>query len=207
MGRKGWAGSPPADDGQAVARIVASTVRLVQEHGATGTTLSAVAEDVGITRRTLYRYFEGVDNLFAAVGDHAFATYQARLAAATEHLRDPAGLAVESVAWIIETMADEPLLTLLLDVGHTQTFTRTMLSPEIVASCRGILLQRRVDWSAVAPTEQAMDELVEYLLRLIQSLVIAPPEPPRSPADLRRFLARWIEPALSRPTASPPAAG
>lgn len=196
MGRKGWAGSPPADDDAAVARIVASTVRLVQERGAAATTMSAVAEDLGITRRTLYRYFEGVDDLFSAVGDHAFATYQSRLAEATEDLTVPADLAVESVAWILETIAHEPLLTLLLEVGRTETFTRAMLSPEIVTRCREILLQRHVDWSTVAPTDRDLDELVEFLLRLIQSLVIAPPQPPRSPAELRAFLRRWIEPAL-----------
>lgn len=195
MGRKGWAGSPPVDDAAAVARIIDATVRMVSERGAAGTTLSAVAEDLGITRRTLYRYFAGVDDLFAAVGDHAFATYQTRLVAATEHLTEPADLAVESVAWIVETIVHEPLLTLLIEVGHTETFSRTMLSPEIVAMCREILLQRHVDWSTVATTETDLDELVEFLLRLVQSLVIAPV--PRSPVELRSFVRRWVAPALS----------
>lgn len=198
MGRKGWAGSPPADDAAAVERIIDATVRMVQERGAAATTLSAVADDLGITRRTLYRYFAGVDALFAAVGDHAFTTYRTRLAAATEHLRDPAELAVESVAWIVETMASEALLTLLLEVGHTEAFTRTMLAPEVVATCREILLQRRVDWSTVAPSERDLDDLVEFLLRIIQSLVIAPSQPSRTPAELRAFLQRWIAPALER---------
>lgn len=194
MGRKGWAGSPPADDKEAVERILAATVDLVTRYGAAATTLSAVADELGITRRTLYRYFDGVDDLFRTVGDRAFASYQEQLATATAHLTDPADLAVESVAWIVESIPNEPLLTLLLDVGHAETFTRAMLAPEVVARCREILLQRNVDWTPVAPTEHAMDELVEFLLRVVQSLLLAPPE--RSGAELRAFLRRWMGPAL-----------
>jgi AcrR family transcriptional regulator len=196
VGRRGWGGTPPLDDDEAVARIVEATVRLVQSNGAPATTMSAIADELGITRRTLYRYFDGVDDLFRVVGDRAFATYQERLEAETAHLIDPAALAVESVARIIETLATEPLLTLLLAVGHTETFTRAMLSAEIVTRCREILLSRRVDWSTVAPDADALDELVEFLLRLIQSMVIAPSEPARSPAELRAVLGRWIGPVL-----------
>jgi hypothetical protein len=46
-------------------------------------------------------------------------------------------------------------------------------------------------------TEETLDELVEFLLRIIQSMVIAPREPPRSGTELRTFLRRWITPAIS----------
>ena len=42
-----------------------------------------------------------------------------------------------------------------------------------------------------------VDELVEFLLRIIQSMVVAPPEAPRSGAELRAYLRRWVGPAIS----------
>ena len=198
MGRKGWAGSPPADDADAVRRILATTVAHVQERGATGTTMSAVAEELGVTRRTLYRYFASLDDLFRAVAEQAFVTYEARLERATAEISDPAEYAVEAVAWIVETLPSEPLLTLLLEVGHTDAFTTSMMAPEVITTCREFLLQRPVDWSTVAAGEAEMDELVEYLLRVIQSLLISPPRPPRTSTDLRAFLRRWLAPALQR---------
>ena len=197
MGRKGWAGSPPTDDADAVRRIVDATVAQVQQRGPAAVTMSAIAEDLGVTRRTLYRYFASIDDLFKAVAEQAFLTYETRLAQATADISDPGEYAIEAVAWIVETLPGEPLLTLLLEVGHTDSFTASMMAPEVIANCREFLLQRRVDWSTVAPTEQALDELVELLLRLIQSMVIAPPQPARTGAELRRFLRRWLEPALS----------
>jgi len=198
MGRKGWGGSPPADDAAAVERILAVTVEHVQERGAAATTMSAIAEDLGVTRRTLYRYFASLDDLFRAVAQRAFVTYEARLETATAEIADPAEYAVEAVAWIIETLPSEPLLTLLLEVGHTEAFTTSMMAPEVIVTCREFLLQRPVDWSSVAADEAEMDELVEYLLRVIQSLLISPPQPPRTSTDLRTFLRRWLAPALHR---------
>ena len=32
---------------------------------------------------------------------------------------------------------------------------------------------------------------------MIQSMVIAPPEPPRSSAELRAYLRRWVGPAVN----------
>lgn len=42
-----------------------------------------------------------------------------------------------------------------------------------------------------------IDELVEFLLRIIQSMVIAPAELPRDGRALRAFLHRWVGPALT----------
>jgi hypothetical protein len=47
---------------------------------------------------------------------------------------------------------------------------------------------------------RTIDELVEFLLRIIQSVVIAPHDPPRSGAELRAYLHRWIGPALAART-------
>ena len=59
MGRKGWAGTPPADDAEARKRIIDAALRLVDRRGAAQTTVSDIADALGITRRTVYRYFAG----------------------------------------------------------------------------------------------------------------------------------------------------
>ena len=63
--------------------------------------------------------------------------------------------------------------------------------------CRDILQHTHIDWAALGYDDHTIDELVEFLLRIIQSMVIAPPEPPRSSAELRAYLRRWIGPALT----------
>ena len=67
-----------------------------------------------------------------------------------------------------------------------------MLTPSVIARCRSILQHTHIDWAALGYDDATIDELIEFLLRIIQSMVIAPPDPPRSNADLRTFLRRWV---------------
>jgi len=198
MGRKGWAGTPPADDDDARKRIIDAALTCIERRGAGLTTLSRVADSLGITRRTVYRYFANTEDLFSAAAEVALGSFVARIEAATSEIHDAAGQLVEIVAFIIERLPDEPLLTFLLDNDRTNQFSRRMLVPDVIARCRIILRHSRIDWAALGyRTDADLDGLVEFLLRIIQSMVIAPVEPARDSEALRAFLHRWIGPALT----------
>jgi AcrR family transcriptional regulator len=197
MGRKGWAGAPPADDHEARKRIIDATLRIVDSRGAGQTTVSDVADALGITRRTVYRYFAGTEDLFTAAADTALQGFVADVEKITADM-DVAEQLVEVVAYIIERLPREPQLTLLLANDRSNSFSRSMLAPGAIARCRTMLQQTHIKWTTLGFDDTTIDELVEFLLRTIQSMVIAPPEPPRSSAELRAYLHRWIGPALVR---------
>jgi AcrR family transcriptional regulator len=196
MGRKGWAGSPPADDTEARKRIVDAAVRSVERRGPAGTSVAEIATDLGITRKTFYRYFGGTEELFMAVSEVALDRWIAQLDAATGWIEDPGDLLVETVANIVETIPRDPLLSLLLATGHTAVFSEQMLAAESIAQARAILLSRRVDWPALGLDDEALDELVEHLIRVTHSMIVVPPDPPRTGTELRAYLRRWAVPAL-----------
>lgn len=197
MGRKGWAGSPPADDAEARKRIVDAALSCVERHGPAETSLSDVADTLGVTRRTVYRYFATTEDLFGTAADVALQGFVADIEAITSDIDDVTGHLVEVVAHIIERLPEEPLLTLLLANDRTNQFSRRMLHAAVIARCRIILEHTRIDWATLGYTDQELDQLVEFLLRIIQSMIIAPPDPPRSGPQLRAFLHRWIGPALA----------
>lgn len=199
MGRKGWAGAPPSDDVDARKRIVHATLQLVDRHGAEQTTLSAVAEALGITRRTIYRYFANIEELLAAVAEHALGSFVTQIEVTTADL-DVTSQLIEVVAFIIERLPHEPQLALLLANDRTNQFSRSMLTPAEITRCRMVLHHSKIDWDALGYTDGDIDELVEFLLRIIQSMVIAPIQPPRTGPELRRYLRRWVGPALTQRT-------
>ena len=196
MGRKGWAGSPPADDAEARKRIIDAALRLVDRRGAAQTTVSDIAEALGITRRTVYRYFTGTEELFTAVAEVALDSFVAQIDQLVAD-SDVASQLVEVVAHIIERLPHEPQLVLLLANDRSNMFSRAMLTPDVIGRCRTILHHAQIDWKQLGFDEGTIDELIEFLLRIIQSMVIAPPDPPRSSAQLRAYLHRWLGPALS----------
>ena len=200
MGRKGWAGAPPLDDDDARKRIIDAALTCIERQGPAQTTLSDVAEALGVTRRTVYRYFASTEELFLSAADVALNGFVANIENITSEFDDVAGQLVDVVAYIIEQLPEQPLLTLLLENDRANQFSRRLLQPVVIARCRVILQHTRIDWTALGYTENDIDELVEFLLRIIQSMVIAPADPPRTGPQLRAYLRRWIGPALnSRP--------
>ncbi|MDY6995519.1 MAG: TetR/AcrR family transcriptional regulator [Actinomycetota bacterium] len=198
VGRKGWAGTPPQHDDDARKRIIDAALTCIERRGPGQTTLSDVADAVGITRRTVYRYFATTEDLFSAAAEVALGSFVARIEAVTTDIDDAAAQLVELVAFIIERLPDEPLLTFLLDNDRTNQFSRRMLAPEVIVRCRTMLRHSRIDWTELGyHRDSELDGLVEFLLRIIQSMVIAPVEPARDGAALRQFLHRWVGPALS----------
>ncbi|WP_319456359.1 MULTISPECIES: TetR/AcrR family transcriptional regulator [unclassified Mycobacterium] len=196
MGRKGWAGAPPADDDEARKRIVDATLRIMDSPGAAQTTVSDVADALGIARRTVYNYFSSTEELFAAVAELSLQGFVADAKSIIADLDVTAQL-VEVVAYAIERLPREPQLALLLANDRSHTFSRTMLASSEIARCREFLQQAHIDWAALGYDDQTVDELAEFLLRIIQSMVVAPPESPRSGAELRAYLRRWIAPAFA----------
>jgi AcrR family transcriptional regulator len=196
MARKGWGGSPPADDAEARKRIIDTALRLVDRQGAARTTVSDIADALGITRRTVYRYFTGTDELFAAAAESALGSFVTQIDRIVADM-DVTGQLVEVVAYIIERLPQEPQLALLLANDRSNIFSRAMLTPDVIARCRAVLHHAQIDWDQLGFDDPMIDELVELLLRMIQSMVIAPPDPPRSGLELRAYLHRWIGPALA----------
>lgn len=196
MGRKGWGGAPPANDEEARKRIIDTTVRIMDRRGAAQTTVSDIADALGIARRTVYNYFISTEELLTAAAEVALQGFVADVKSIIADLDVTAQL-VEVVAYIIERLPREPQLALLLTNDRSNTFSRAMLATTEIARCREFLQQAHIDWEALGYDDRTVDELVEFLLRIIQSMVVAPPESPRTGSELRDYLRRWIGPALT----------
>jgi AcrR family transcriptional regulator len=69
--------------------IVHTAVALVVEHGLHSVTMSQIAEQTGIGRATLYKYFPDVDAILVAWHDRHVADHLERLAEVRDRARDP----------------------------------------------------------------------------------------------------------------------
>ena len=199
MRTHGWAGQPPRDDAEARRRIVRAARNRLVEVGTTST--SEVAEILGVTRQTVYRYFATTEDLLNAAAMDAVADLTAELVGhVARHLARTGGDAgdavVEVVAYVYEHLRDDPALNRLIAPGRISTTLAGMTAPDAIALGRSLLSGFPVDWAAAGVDASAQRELVEHLLRTLQSLVIDPGHPERSPAELRAYLQRWVAPAV-----------
>src|SRR5262245_4714343 len=192
---RGWRGNPPRDDDEARERIVDAAMSCIDRHGPHKTGLSDVAAELGVTRQTVYRLFESTEELLLAVGAVAADEYLDRLAEHVADLTDPGDAIVEAIVYTFERLPDEKFLGLLLTTGRSEAFLENVTSPQAMAFGRAMLARMKVDWAAHGYETGGLDGLVEFGLRVLQSLVLAPPRH-RSGAKLRSFLQRWVAPAV-----------
>jgi AcrR family transcriptional regulator len=195
--RRGWAGSPPADEQEARARIIEAAMRCVDRSGPAEFTLSDVATELGVIRQTVYRYFASSDELFSALGKETVASFVDELTCHLRPIDRPADWVVEALASVIERLPSKRYLTLLLAAGRTERFSHGVTSRVSMELVGDLFTRSSVDWAAAGFTERELAELSELLLRLLQSMTIDPPDPPRTGPELRRYLARWIAPAIT----------
>lgn len=144
---QGWRGTPPADDAEA-------RKRSIERRGPRRTSLSDIAADLGVTRPTVYRYFATTDALFSAAAEVALGGWTARIGELTAGMDDPAELLVEAVAYLIERLPEEPLLSLLLETDRMRLISRQMVMPDAIARSRIILEHTHLTgphWDTAAP--------------------------------------------------------
>ncbi|MGW4481418.1 TetR/AcrR family transcriptional regulator [Rhodococcus triatomae] len=197
MRTHGWSGSTPADDGEAVARILAEARRALDRTGA-DISITEVARGLGVTRQTVYRYFPTVEALLVATAVAQVGPFLDLLAAHLDGLTDPADAVVEGIAYTLEQISEERYLNMVLAPGRASAFSAGVTSDTAVTFGRAILERFGVDWAAAGLSGGNLDELVEHMLRIVQSFVIDPGRPPRSGAELRNYLRTWVAPAVDR---------
>lgn len=172
--------------------VLEATVALVAEQGLRGVTMSRIAEETGIGRATLYKYFPDVESILLAWHERQITGHLHQLA----ELRDGPGGAGERLAAVLDTYAfiqhrrhgHGAELSALLHRGehvvhaerHLHGFVRDLLAEAVAAG------EIRDD---VAP-----DELATYCLHALAAAGGLPSE-----AAVRRLVAVTVA-GLGRPS-------
>lgn len=202
MRSHGWGGQPPRDGSEARRRILSTTRDCLAEGGTTST--SEVASRLGVTRQTIYRYYPTTDELIDAAAMDAVGELLTQL---VEHVRlhlaatggDAGDAVVEVVAYVYEHLRDDPALNRLIAPGRISGTLAGLTAPSSIALGNSLLSSFPVDWADIGLEGDDQRELVEHLLRTLQSFVLDPGDPERSGAGLRAYLQRWVAPALRTP--------
>ncbi|MFB1299614.1 TetR/AcrR family transcriptional regulator [Mycobacterium sp. pW049] len=201
MRSRGWAGSTPTSDEEAIDRILDAVDDVVAEHGPT-IRLADVARKLGVTRQTVYRYFPNADALLIASAMRAADGFIDQI---FEHVgggNDPVTAIVDCVAFGVDKLAGDPQLEGLLTSRPEGRALTSLTSDTAITFCLSFFHRLDVDWTLHGFDETSLRELAEMTLRTVQSILTDPGPGPRDAAGLRRFVARWLGPAILYPRTS-----
>jgi AcrR family transcriptional regulator len=196
MGHHGWQGNPPRTEADARRRIIAATASCVEQFGPAKTTLSDVANELGVTRQTVYRYYANLGELLSAVAETGLQDFVERMQRHLSGFTTPADVAIESIVFAVQAIPKERQIGALFQAGETDIFSRETTSSMAVSVGADILRKVPVDWSRIGVEDHELEGLAEILMRLFVSFLQYPAEPPRSADELRALVRRWLGPAL-----------
>ncbi|QXC45335.1 TetR/AcrR family transcriptional regulator [Rhodococcus qingshengii] len=193
--RRGWGGNPPDSDEDASRRIVEAAVELI---GRTSSEISIgdVAESLGVIRQTVYRYFPSADALMRAAAIASVDGYLDRLTTHVSGIEDPVEAVTEGVVYTLTQVHRTPHLGILLTSTNSSLHPEGLTSQEAQAFGMAMITRFDVDWVRFGYDDASLQELVEYVLRTMQSFFLAPGDPKRSDEELRRYLRRWMGSAI-----------
>ena len=191
MRTHGWGGNPPADDEEAISRILEATRRCLDQRGPAAN-ISDVAEALHVTRQTVYRYFPSTEDLLRATAFQLVGPFMDDLARHVAEVADPGEAVVELVATALERIPIEPYIGLMFSTHRVGAFAMGITAPSGMALGRSMLERLGIDWTALGITGRLFDEFVQHVLRTIQSLLLDPGVPPTSGDALRQYLTRWL---------------
>lgn len=197
MRTHGWAGALPEDSAQARCRILSATRQFMATGDAPG--IAEVARAVGVSRQTVYRYYGTTEDLLDAAALDAVAELTVSLSEHAEtFLRTPgsdhADALVEVVLWVYLRLQDDPVLVRLIRPGRLDRSLRALTAASSISLGRDLLDRMPINWHDLGVDGPQRAELVEHLLRMLQSLVLDPGD--RTPEQLRAYLNRWLAPTI-----------
>lgn len=194
MRTHGWGGATPASDEEAIERILDAASAAIEERGAT-MRVADVARALEVSRQTVYNYFPG-NSLLEAVANRSGLRFIERLVSHLGGITDPVDALVESFAYTLEWLPDAKAVQLMLanDLGRTSIEVTSDMAKRFG---HGILASLDVDWAGLGMNDAAIDDLVEYMLRMLQSFMIDPGRPPRRGKELRSYVRRWLGPVVT----------
>lgn len=200
MRTHGWGGATPATDEEATERILDAASEAIEERGA-DIRIADVARTLGVSRQTVYNYFPGTNALLEAAATRSGMRFLQRLAEHLAQLTDPVEALVESLAFTLEWLPGDKHVQLML--VHDFTTASTGVTSDMgIKFGHGILAGSDIDWAQYGLDDAGIDDLAEYMLRILQSFMIDPGRPPRTGEVLRGYLRRWVAPVLASEIAS-----
>lgn len=198
MRSHGWSGNTPASDEEAIARILDAANKIISERGS-AMRIADVARDLGVTRQTVYRYFPGTEALLVATAMRSADGFLDQMALKLKGMTDPVLAMVEGVAFGIEQLAAHSQIDVILSQRDRSGHSSNFMSDTALTFGLSMLHKLDVDWEQHGFDEAGLQELSEFSLRILYSFLADPGRPERSGADLRRYLTRWLGPAIAYP--------
>ena len=169
---------------------MAAAIRCVERHGIDRTSVALIATEAGVSRPTLYAYFENRDQIVNQAVRAASQAFVERVVAHARQFDTAADRLVEAMLFAVQGIRAEPAMALRFGDGQLLHGPLTPEEVNLAKVCLGPVVELAPDLAAW------LDGAAELAARVTISLLTRSPLEPRSEAEERAFLRQWWPRAL-----------
>lgn len=174
-------------------KILDAALGLIGSGGFEAVNIAAVANAAGVSRQTVYSIFGTLEDLMsqaiAGVAIDVLGTIRARL----DEIDAPVDYVAELIVSGRALVRDDKVLATLMRAGEGNPLFDTGMMTRARPIARELLSPLAERNHGV---QANLDDIVEIALRLGLSMVFFDDDSVHSDDDLRRFLTRWLGPAM-----------
>ncbi|HVU61060.1 MAG TPA: TetR/AcrR family transcriptional regulator [Mycobacteriales bacterium] len=179
-------------------RVVAAAERCFAQYGVAKTTVEDVARLAGTSRASVYRYLPGGrDEIILAALLSSAHEFLPQIPARLRSARSVGDAIVELIVSAVDWVRSEPWRASLMSAPLSRTLNvadaaapyavcAAFIAPYFAAARGAGLVRPAVE----------LDDAVEFVVRMIHSLLVVPGHRDRSDAETRRYVRTFVLPAL-----------
>ena len=180
-------------------RILATARSLYSNPSTNNPTMDDVAKAAGIGRATLYRHFRNRDELLLTVLEQEALDIAARVEKKIRNIEQPAEYIIEGMVQAMTEINKNDLLRNIFQSDSSAAVNRLLFeSDRLVNVGIGIMLPvvQRAQETGELTSTMDFETLVEWILRMLVSLVTIPSRKLNSQAAVRKMLHATMLPVL-----------
>jgi AcrR family transcriptional regulator len=180
-------------------RILATTREMYTTASMSSVTMDKVASAAGIGRATLYRYFKNRDDLLLAVLEAEALLIADRVEKRIRKIQNPGEHIIEGMVQAVDEIDKSELLHNIFRTDDNSAINRLLFDTDkLINIGLGIILPmaQRAEQSGQLKSDMDFEMLVEWMLRILISLVTIPSKQLNSKKAIRRMLRAILLPVL-----------
>lgn len=195
-----WGGSPPATTEAARERLIDAAEACFGRQGVARTTIDDVAREAQVSRATVYRHVRDRDDLVLAALGREARRFAERMGLHRDRPLEDA--IVEGIVFAVREVPNEPALAVLMRPDAATALPGAW--PLLYEHSLGVLgpLVDRARARGGIRDDLPTEEVVEWVLRTVLSLLAMPGPVERDDDQLRAFLRRFLLVGLLAPVRS-----
>lgn len=199
-----WGKGQRAESGEARQRIIAAARHCYAHKGIAATTMSDLAQQAGVVRGTLYRYFARKEDILLCIFREETAKFLEQFRALTPVPPSFAEYLLEYLLFNLRFAPETPMHKELFAEQSALWVGRVSLNdPATLAFTEDLFREpfRSAQANGEIHQDLTLPELVHWCGRIIISHILVPDVPPQSEQEQRNLLKAFLVRAITRPVA------